>query len=483
MPSIIQLVAVETSLAEKPWIGELLELSLDKKSFNVFLQTLIKKCVESRACPIASAPGGPLPPRSEIIHETFIQLYVPFSEDEVVYYNPPDDLLYRLKLLDETSNTQYSKTLYAEVLHYRAVAILRRDPDTEELLRDSKAALTRKFINENLYHTYHDISYRIDDEFALLVNKNKLNVFYRCEISEKIAALLQHFQHHQSDLESLFVFLKLGELSHAEFPGVASDQFQIKLPIFTSELSQLKINQFYSFDLSKKVCDRLLLRFDREMDTVWSVRFGMLVLFDFLQPYYKTPEPKPFKRINVLIANATKYVEEDLLALSRFRLRLDNVINDIILYGREKALIPAAKYKSDAALGLGRTLQDLSYIYFSNPEKNEELKEKFYSDCLLALKSANLVLSEHRSPRWQRITKNVLLAVSAVITLGLTLVAKRYYSKLTTGSPTFFNDVTRGIGKTRAVAALIEKEKTVVKIPEPEVNDISMTRISRSPSI
>jgi hypothetical protein len=486
MPAEIQLQHIGTSVAEKAWIKDLLNLSLDKKSLQAFIRDLIIK--SEVACYLYNATLAAVDDQSdkkpEIVQESFVRIFVPINDDEKSDYNPSDDLLYRLKLLDVTFNLQYSKTLYAEILHYRAFKMMLQDTDTQAHLGETDGVLTRRVINNNpyLYEKYREISYRIDDELGLLVGQHKHDVFYRCEISDKIAELFKHFEKHQGDLQSLFVFLKLGETLHAEFPAATIDDFTKTLCIFTSSLDHFKINQYISFELAKVVNDNLITRVN-----TWNIYFGMKVFSNYLPPVYQTPISQSPSRERVLVSAATKYIHEDLMALSHLRCRLDLAINDIILYGRKNALIPDAKFKSDAALDLGLTLRSLSDSYFSNPDKEDELQEKFHADCLLAVKNANIILGEHRTPRWKYIVGNVLLAVSAIVTLGLSLVAKRYYSKATTGYATFFNDRTRGMGKTKLVADMIEKEKAALLVQQ-DVRDvdggsgISMTRVSRSSS-
>jgi hypothetical protein len=490
MRSYIQLTSPVNSFAEKPWIKDLLDLSLDKKAFKAYIQALVAKCLDSHAQLLRVAPGGTQSQTHQILHETFIELFVPFSDEEVIDFNPSDDLLYRLKLLNETCETQYSRTLYSEILHYRAAAILRQDEATKALLNKTHVPLTRKLITDDpdLYRKYHEISYQIDDVFALLVVINKHNIFYRCEISQKITAQFVEFEKHQDGLVSVYVFLKLGELLRAEFPHALAVEVNKKLRVFTTDLPQLMITQFYSFELSKEVSDELVLQAEySQNDALWSIYFGKDVLFNYLQQDYRKPKPKTRKRANDLQCLAADYIECDLLRHTPLRAKLDSAINEIMVYGREKALIPGARFKSEAAFELSQKLKSLADDYFSNPDKSDGLRENFHHDCLAAVQSSHLVLREHRTPRWQRIIGNVLLAVSAVVTLGLTLVAKRYYSKMTTGMPTFFKDSTRGVGKTRAVIALIENDKAELEIEDADnenqsPNDISMTRVSRSRS-
>ncbi len=486
MRSYIQLTTPLNPFAAKPWISDLLNLNLDKKSFKTYMNGLIAKCLDDHAQLLKIVPGGPQKQTHQILHETFIDLFVPFSDEEVVDFNPSDDLLYRLKLLSETYSTQYSRTLYAEILHYRAVTILRQDAAIKALLDETHALLTRRFINDDpdIYQKYHAISFQIDDEFALLVKRNKHNIFYRCEISNKLAALFEKFAERQENLETIFIFLKLGELLRAEFHGDLAVDINKKLRVFTSELPPLEIKQFYAFELSKNVCDQLLLMPELDQEGIlWNIYLGKDVLYDFLQ--LQPEDIRPTKRAPRLQVMATNYIENELLPQTPLRAKLDNAINEIILYGREHALIPGAKFKSVAAFELSQKLRTLADDYFSKQYKSLELKETFHHECLAAVQQSHLVLNQHRTPRWQRLLGNVLLAVSAVLTLGLTLAAKWHYSKMTTGMPTFFKDSTRGVGKTRAVIGLIESDRAALEtqFDEPENHsDISMTRISRSGS-
>jgi hypothetical protein len=105
-------------------------------------------------------------------------------------------------------------------------------------------------------------------------------------------------------------------------------------------------------------------------------------------------------------------------------------------------------------------LKKLSRDYFVDPIKQEERRAAFCSSCRDAVLEANTVLAAHSSPLWQRIVRKSLLVIASIMTAGIALAAKGYYSKSTTGKFTFFNDITIGAAITEKVLeALQENQK------------------------
>jgi hypothetical protein len=433
----------------KLWIDDLLHAKMDKYNLGQFMLNLIRHSERV-------GKERDLDP-----HEAFIDLFIPQADDERGIFHPSDELLYRLKFLDKLYEleSRQTKTLYSGVLRHRAISMMHQSVYANSVAAKLNVELTVQSIhcNEELEIIYNAYSLRIDNEFNKLYAQNKNNPAYVCNISDTVKSIFADFVEYKNNIHvPIYCFVKLGEFLQQAFPEVPSKDLYKRLKVFSSELDISVITDYSAFVLTERAYKKIFRTVEKaDSDDYKTLELGINAFVSILNI---TPQHESAMSDKELIKNtniAARFIYFDLIPNTPFREKIESCIKEIEDYGNLKSASYFNHPKSEVSLDLAKKLKKLSHDYFVDPIKEEERRAAFCSACRDAVLEANAVLGQHTSPLWQRIVRKTLLVIASIMTAGLALAAKAYYSKATTGKLTFFNDITIGAATTERVLRVI----------------------------
>jgi hypothetical protein len=451
MLSSIQLSPVNRpkSRQAKPWMDDLLNAKLDKENLGQFMLNLIMETYRYSKL------------RGIDLHEAFIDLYIPKMDDEHRAFHPSDELLYRLKYLDTVYDQKpaYTRALYSATLRFRAISMMRKSVYAKSVAVKHNVELTVEAIDntEALKDIYCAYVLRIDSEFIKLYERHKNNPAYVCNISDTIKIIYDDFVEYKNNIYvPIYSFVKLGEFLQQAFPDSALKDLYKRIKVFSAELDITLITDYSAFVLTERAYKKIFRTVEKvDSDDYQTLELGINAFVSILNiaPQHETTMAK--EGVVKTTGMAARFLYFDVIPNTPFRQKIEGCIKEIEEYGNQKSVSYFGHPKSEVALDLAKKLKKLSHDYFIYPNKEEERRAAFCSDSRDAILEANAILAQHSSPLWQRIMRKTLLVIISIMTAGVALAMKGYYSKSTTGRVTFFNDITVGASITeRAIAVL-----------------------------
>lgn len=375
------------------------------------------------------------------------------NDDEI----PTQELLKRAKYLltvADAENKAFAKDYFNTLLNKHI--IIKIAPAGEEVNYEKDIAPNAELLDE-----FKRQKIKINNSLSLAATSKDLsyNDFSnRLTFKAELAAHIKKFRENsQSSFLASYEFLKFWEFLVKKFPDMTPDDIKKEVKNYWEDFQEDERANVATLlmvrDAYQKVILKLSYQGDLEADELEARQqilddikngrdtFASLLLFKPDQENeLQLAQEAGIKddQVEIHISQTAGYIFDDLLVNTQLRRALDNELDQMELFGKNKIQRNKKhdlniQEQGETAIELAKKLRELSQHYFLQPFKSDDIKRQFKADCNEEIKKANEVLGKVMPLQWKDIVKNVVLIVSAIATGGLTLAVKATLNKARTG--------------------------------------------------